>query len=110
MIGRSEPTESPGRPLATGPAGLAGRRRPLRLVDPFPEMPVGFRAADFAGVPRDESHVPLTEAAARMDVPRATVLALVEDGTLDAVGSTRGSLRVRPAIVSVLRVVDRREP
>jgi hypothetical protein len=45
-----------------------------------------------------------------MDMTPEFVLALVEDGTLEARGRSLVSLQVRPALVSVLRVVGPGDP
>jgi hypothetical protein len=100
-LGRFERTLAPGVGVtrAQRPAGLGSDSPDL------PDLPRGFRAEDFLPRPPSDEFVSLAEAAARMDLTPEFVLALVEDGTLEARGRSLGSLRVRPEIVSILRVV-----
>lgn len=93
--------------LAAGSA-LRDQRRPSRVVlDSLPPLPSGFRAEDFLPRSPSDEFVSLAEAAARMDLTPEFVVALVEDGTLEARGRSLASLRVRPEIVSILHVVRR---
>lgn len=70
-------------------------------------MPAGFRAEDFAGAP-EPGFLPIRDAARRMRLTVEEVVRYARAGWLDA-RPGRDGLEVRPAVVSIVHVADRRE-
>lgn len=79
------------------------REPPPPIVRP---MPAGFRAEDFTGAP-EPGFLPIQEAAAAMKLPVDEVARYAHAGQLDW-RPGRDGLEVRPAVLAVVGVVDRR--
>ena len=70
-------------------------------------MPAGFRAEDYAGAP-EPGFLPVRDAARRMRLSVDETVRYARAGCLDSRHGPNG-LEVRPAVVSIVRVAERRE-